>query len=122
MLWSNSRRQSLRDIAPLRSIYLCLPPLNRRSFSEDLKLQAVRLVRDQHIPAIQVCKDFNISRSTLHRWLLQYDAERSGATGTGTPITAEQRRIRELERENRQLRQDVDILKKASAFFARGLA
>jgi len=45
--------------------------ISRRSFSEDLKLQAVRLVRDQQIAAIQVCKDFNISRSPLHRWLLQ---------------------------------------------------
>jgi len=96
--------------------------ISRRAFGDELKLQAVRLVREQHIAAVQVCKDFNISRSTLHRWLLQYEAERDGRAGPGTPITAERRRIRELERENRQLRQDVEILKKASAFFARGLA
>jgi len=97
-------------------------PSSRRTFGEDLKLQAVRLVRDQHIAATQVCQDFNISRSTLHRWLLQYESERDGRSGPGAPITPEQRRIRALERENRQLRQDVEILKKASAFFARGLA
>jgi len=96
--------------------------LNRRRFNDDLKLQVVRLVRDQKIPAVQVCRDFNISSSSLHRWLSQYDAERDGRAGTGAPITPEQRRIRELERENRSLRQDVEILKKASAFFARGLA
>jgi len=94
----------------------------RRSFDPALRLQAVQLVREQNLSAEKVCQDFNISRSTLHRWVSQYDAERDGRAGPGAPITPEQRRIRELERENRQLRQDVDILKKASAFFARGLA
>jgi len=75
----------------------------RRSFGDDLKLQAVRLVREQQLPATQVSQDFNISRSTLHRWLLQYDADRDGRAGPGVPITPEQRRIRELERENRSL-------------------
>ena len=37
------------------------------------------------------------------------------------PLTPEQQRIRQLEQENRSLRMDVDILKKASAFFAREL-
>jgi len=37
------------------------PPRRRRNFDDDLKLQAVRLVREQKIPAIQVCRDFNIS-------------------------------------------------------------
>ena len=51
----------------------------------------------------------------------QYDAEQSGRPGIGKPLTPEQQRIRQLEQENRQLRGDVDILKKASAFFAREL-
>jgi transposase len=53
--------------------------------------------------------------------LEQYDAEQRGQQGIGNPLTAEQQRIRQLEVENRQLRMDVDILKKASAFFAREL-
>jgi len=74
------------------------PPLPQksvslRSFDDGLKLQVVRLVRDQKIPAIQVCRDFNIF-SSLHRWLNQYDAERDGHVGSGAPITSEQRRIR----------------------------
>jgi transposase len=49
------------------------------------------------------------------------DAEQSGRSGVGKPLTTEQQRIRQLEIENRQLRQDNDLLKKASAFFAREL-
>jgi transposase len=44
-----------------------------------------------------------------------------GQNGIGKPLTTEHQRIRQLEAENRQLRGDVDILKKASAFFAREL-
>jgi transposase len=44
-----------------------------------------------------------------------------GKPGIGKPLTAEQQRIRQLEQENRQLRGDVEVLKKASAFFAREL-
>ncbi len=51
----------------------------------------------------------------------KYEAEQKGQPGIGKPLTAEQQRIRQLEQENRQLRSDVDVLKKASAFFAREL-
>jgi len=45
----------------------------------------------------------------------------NGCSGIGNPLTPEQQRIRQLENENRQLRSDVDLLKKVSAFFARDL-
>ena len=53
------------------------------------------------------------------RWLTQFDAEATGRPGIGKPLTAEQQRIRQFETENRQLKSDNDLLKKASAFFAR---
>ena len=53
--------------------------------------------------------------------MAQVEAEQLGQPGIGKPLTAEQQRIRQLETENRQLRGDVEILKKASAFFAREL-
>jgi len=51
----------------------------------------------------------------------QYEAEQQGQPCIGKPLTAEQQRIQQLEQENRQLRSDVDVLKKALAFFAREL-
>jgi len=51
----------------------------------------------------------------------QYSAEQSGQPGIGKPLTPEQQRIRQLEQENRQLRGDVEVLKKASAIFVREL-
>jgi transposase len=52
---------------------------------------------------------------TLHRWVRR--AERDEVLRPG-PTSAEQARIRELERENRELRQPNEILRKASAYFA----
>jgi transposase len=49
------------------------------------------------------------------------EAEQLGNSDIGKPLTAEQKRIRQLELENRQLKSDNDLLKKASAFFAREL-
>ncbi|AMP03180.1 transposase [Collimonas pratensis] len=63
----------------------------------------------------------SIGPTAVRRWIEQYDAEQSGQAGIGKPLTPEQQRIRQLEQENRQLRGDVEILKKASAFFAREL-
>lgn len=93
----------------------------RRTFDAAFKLQVVQMIRDQGLSVGQVCRDLDLVDSAVRRWLDQYDADWSGQPGQGKPLTAEQQRIRELERENLRLREDVSLLKKASAFFAREL-
>jgi transposase len=93
----------------------------RRNFDTAFKLQVVQMVRDQDLSVGQVCRDLHLVDSAVRRWLAQYNAEQAGGPGIGKPLTAEQQRIRELEAENRRLREDVALLKKASAFFAREL-
>ncbi len=53
-----------------------------------------------------------LRETALRRWVAQYDAECSEGAGVGKPLTAEQLRIRQLEMENRQLREDNTLLKK----------
>ena len=77
------------------------------------------MVKAQGLTIAQVCKDMKLGESAVRRWLGQYQAEQSGQTGIGKSLAAEYQRIRQLEQENRQLRGDVEILKKASSFFAR---
>ncbi len=93
----------------------------RKSYTADFKLEVARMIVDQGMGVTQVIKDMNIGASAVRRWVDQYRAEQLGHPGIGRPITAEQQRIRQLEQENRQLRSDNDLLKKASAFFAREL-
>ena len=93
----------------------------RRQFNASFKLEVVKMVREQGLSVTDVCRSMDVSETALRRWVEQYDAELSGAAGVGKPLTPEQQRIRQLELENRELREDVALLKKASAFFAREL-
>ena len=94
---------------------------SRRTFDASFKLQVAQMVKGQGLSISQVCKDMKLSESAARAWLGQFGAEQSGQSGIGRPLTAEHQRIFQLEQENRQLRGDVEILKKASAFFARKL-
>lgn len=89
-----------------------MSPRTRRSFDTDFKLQVVQMIRDQGLTVSQVCSDLDLVESAVRRWLAQYDDEQAGRAGIGRPLTAEQQRIREFERENQRLREDVSILKK----------
>ena len=93
----------------------------RRKFDPAFKLQVVRMIREQNVSLGQVCRDMDLVDSAVRRWVEQYDAEQAGGPGQGKPLTGEQQRIRELEAENRRLKEDVTLLQKASAFFARDL-
>jgi transposase len=95
--------------------------LGRRTFDESFKLQVVQMIRVQGLSVSEVCRDMKIGETAVRRWMDQLDAEQAGEPGIGKPLTTEQQRIRQLEAENKQLRGDVEILKKASAFFAREL-
>ena len=94
----------------------------RKQYEAAFKLEVARMVVDQGLGIAQVVKDMDIGRTAVERWVAQYRAEQTGKAGIGKPITAEQQRIRQLETENRQLRSDNELLKKASAFFARELS
>jgi transposase len=93
----------------------------RRSFDASFKLQVVRMIREQGVSVSKACQDLDLGESVVRRWLEQFDSEQAGSPGIGKPLTPEQQRIRQLESELRQLRMDNDLLKKASAFFAREL-
>lgn len=93
----------------------------RRTFDASFKLQVVQMVLEQGLSIAQVCRDMNIGQTAVRRWLQQVQAEQNGLAGIGKPLTAEQQRIAHLQAENRRLKGDIDLLKKASAFFAREL-
>jgi transposase len=93
----------------------------RRKFDTSFKLKVVQMIKEQGLSVGQICRDMKVGETAVRRWLAQFDAEQLGQAGIGKPLTAEQQRIRQLESENRQLQSDNDLLKKASAFFAREL-
>jgi transposase len=89
----------------------------RRRFSEEFRSGAVRLVLDEGRTIGAVARELDLTPSSLGRWVSQAQADRTkGRTGL---TTAEREELARLRKENRELRLDREILKKAAAFFAK---
>ena len=90
----------------------------RNQYTTEFKQECVNLVLNQGDSVIQAAKAMNVGLSSMQRWLGQYRNEIKGITPQARAITPDQQRIQTLESENKRLKRDNDLLKKASAFFA----
>jgi transposase len=90
----------------------------RRSYTEEFKTGAVRLVLDEGKKASQVARDLDLTRSALDTWLRQAKVDR-GHGAPGALTTEEREELSRLRKENRQLHMERELLKKAAAFFAK---
>ena len=89
----------------------------RRSFTEDYKAGAVRLVPDEGKTVAAAARDLGLTESSLRNWVEQARADRTkGRTGL---TTAEREELARLRKEVRELRMERDLLKKVSALFAK---
>jgi len=89
----------------------------RRSFTEEYKASAVRLVLDEGQTVAAAARDLGLTESSLRNWVEQARADRTqGKTGL---TTAEREELAHLRKENRILLEEREILKKATAFFAK---
>jgi transposase len=92
-------------------------PRSRRSFTREFKAEIVELCQRGDRSVGQVAKDFDLTETAVREWLKQ--AERDAGTGDGGLTTSEREELNQLRREARRLREDVEILKRATAFFAK---
>ena len=81
----------------------------------EFKAEIVELCQRGERSVGQVAKDFDLTETAVREWLKQ--AERDAGTRTDGLTTSEKDELAALRRENRRLREDVDILKRATAFF-----
>ncbi len=88
-----------------------------RKFTPEYRCEAVRLVIETSRPIAEVARELGVNEGTLGNWVNIYRREHPVAE---QPLNMSDRaRLRELERENRDLRMQAEFLKKAAAFFAR---
>ena len=91
----------------------------RRIFTEEFKQEAVRLVQTAGLTLAEVGRNLDVAPKSLKTWLaLHQQGALTGSLGVAK-LSAEQLRIRELERELAIAREERDILKKATAYFAK---
>ncbi|MDB1509997.1 IS3 family transposase [Bifidobacterium adolescentis] len=94
-------------------------PKHPRHYEESFKRQIVQLYENGK-PAREIKAEYDISHSTLHRWV--QGIRNSGSTKAADNRTPEQNELIELRKRNRQLEMEVDVLKQAALIFARKLA
>ena len=84
----------------------------RRSFTDEFKAEVVELVRQPGNSAASVARDFDLSETAVRAWVKQADIDDGHRDGM---TTAERAELAQLRRENRVLREERDILKRATA-------
>jgi transposase-like protein len=88
----------------------------RRKFSAEYREEAVKMVIETSRPIAQVARDLGINEGTLGNWVNTY--HRGHAGEEPALDVSERARLREAERQNRELRMENEFLKKAAAYFA----
>ena len=91
-----------------------------RTHSEEFKQEAVRLALESGKPKAQVARELDISDGLLYNWIAKYDEAKSRGL-TPEEYNQEKAEMRRLKAENRRLQEENDLLKKASAYFAKQL-
>jgi transposase len=90
----------------------------RRAFTREFKDHAVRIVRESGKPIATVARELDLTETALRSWVRQAEVD-AGRGPVGALTTEERAELGQLRREVRTLRMERDILKKATAFFAK---
>lgn len=91
----------------------------RRQYTREFKQDAVRLVTEQGYNQAEAARNLGIERRILGRWMKEFQQDESEAFRGNGKLTSEQEELRRLREENRRLKMERDILKKAATFFAK---
>jgi transposase-like protein len=87
-----------------------------RPFPPEFRQKAVELARERVKPVREIARDLGIAESCLRRWMNQADVDVGAKEGLTTPVRAE---LVELRRKLRVAEMEVEILKRAAAYFAK---
>ena len=90
----------------------------KKTYSKEFKLGAINLVIDQSYTRLEAAESLGISRQMLGRWIQEYEKEGVESFRGQGKLTSEQLEIRRLKEENKRLKMEKEILKKAAVFFA----
>ena len=93
--------------------------MQRRKFSREFKLEAVRLVKDRGVAAAQAARDLDVHENVLRKWVRDLSTDPQHAFPGNGQMKPEQLEIDRLRKEVAKLRAERDILKKAAAYFAK---
>ena len=88
----------------------------RRKFTKEFKLETVKLVKEGPRSVGEVARDLDLTESAVRKWVNQFEIDHGRREGLSTE---EREELGRLRADNRQLKMERDVLKKATAFFAK---
>jgi transposase len=91
----------------------------RKHYSKQFKIDAVQLVTEQGFGVSEAARNLGIHHSSLRRWKRQLESDGNQAFPGKGNLSADKDELNRLRKENKRLRMERDILKKATAFFAK---
>jgi transposase len=95
----------------------------RTTYPKEFKLEAIRLMKESDRPSAEIAAELGIRRNQLYKWKEQLETQGEAALTSklGRPLKKDQSELSTLRQENDRLREEVEILKKAAAYFAKEL-
>lgn len=93
--------------------------MQRRKFSREYKLEAVKLVRERGVGVAQAARDLDVHENVLRKWVGEYGSDPAQAFPGHGQMKPEQLELERLRKEVAKLKAERDILKKAAAYFAK---
>jgi len=91
----------------------------RSVFTKEFKEEAVKMVTDGNLSISEACRRLSLAKTTLERWVRLSRRGGIPPAARRSPVTGEEMELARLRRENTELKMERDILKKATAYFAR---
>ncbi len=88
--------------------------MQKRKFSREIKLEAVRLVNDRGVAVAQAARDLDLHENVLRKWVMEFAADRQRAFPVHEQLNPEQQEIDRLRKEVAKLKAERDILKEAA--------
>ena len=94
----------------------------RQTYTKEFKIEAVRLLEESEKTGMEISRELGIRRNMLYKWQKELQSKGDCAfKGPGRNLAASDDQMTKLKRENDRLREEVEILKKAAAYFARDM-
>ena len=93
--------------------------MERRKFTREFKLEAVKLIQERGVTVAQAARDLGVHGTVLRRWVQEVAADAQQAFPGKGQMKPEQLEVERLRREVTKLKAERDILKKAAAYFAK---
>src|SRR6187549_1126799 len=93
--------------------------MERRKFTREFKLEAVRLIKDRRLSYVQASQDLGVHTSQLRDWVKKFSDDPQRAFPGQGQMKPDRLEIARLKREVTKLKAERDILKKAAAYFAK---